>query len=88
MLTLCCNTKMKASQVFKALFVVLSFSALVINADCDNGHYYRLPTLREQAKLQDEWTQSRVDAIPALLEKHGVDAWLVRTSSYIPSKMT
>ena len=39
--------------------------------------YYPLPSLREQAKIQDAWTTERRAKIPALLQKHGVDAWLV-----------
>lgn len=39
--------------------------------------YQHLPPLREQAELQDKWTAERKEAIPALLEKHGVDAWIV-----------
>jgi len=46
--------------------------------------YYTLPPLREQAELQDSWTQQRRDQIPALLQKYGVDAWLVR-SRHLPS---
>lgn len=37
-----------------------------------------LPSLREQAALQDKWFAERREAIPGLLKKHGVDAWLVR----------
>ena len=40
--------------------------------------YQPLPPLRQQADIQDAWTQSRKDQIPALLQKYGVDAWLVR----------
>lgn len=40
--------------------------------------YQHLPSLREQAALQDKWYEERKEAIPALLKKHGVDAWLVR----------
>lgn len=39
--------------------------------------YQYLPPLREQAELQDKWTAERKEAIPGLLEKHGVDAWIV-----------
>ena len=39
--------------------------------------YQHLPPLREQAQLQDKWVAERKEAIPKLLEKHGVDAWLV-----------
>lgn len=37
-----------------------------------------LPSLREQAKLLDGWTEERKALIPGLLRKYGVDAWLVR----------
>jgi hypothetical protein len=45
--------------------------------DKSHGEYAILPTLREQAALKDEWTKSRIETIPALLNKYGVDAWLV-----------
>lgn len=40
--------------------------------------YNPLPPLREQARIQDAWTAERKKTIPALLKKHGVDAWIVR----------
>lgn len=50
------------------------------------SQYQTLPTLREQAHIVDEWRQQRLDAIPELLRKHGVDAWLVSTMKrYCPS---
>lgn len=39
--------------------------------------YRALPGLREQAAILDSWRNQRVSQIPALLEKYGVDAWLV-----------
>ena len=39
--------------------------------------YQYLPPLREQAELQDKLTAERKEAIPGLLEKHGVDEWIV-----------
>lgn len=39
--------------------------------------YRLLPPLREQAKIQDNWTRERIARIPKLLQKYGVDAWLV-----------
>ncbi|KAK3384823.1 hypothetical protein B0H63DRAFT_448928 [Podospora didyma] len=44
--------------------------------------YYTLPSLREQADIQDAWTRERRDKIPAILKKHGVDAWLVSQREY------
>jgi hypothetical protein len=40
--------------------------------------FHELPPLREQARLQDEWVAERKALIPKLLQKHDVDAWLVR----------
>ena len=39
--------------------------------------YQRLPPLREQAAIQDAWRDQRVSTIPHILQKYGVDAWLV-----------
>lgn len=39
--------------------------------------YRRLPPLREQAAIQDAWTAERLSNVPQLLNKYGVDAWLV-----------
>nr|XP_036581060.1 xaa-Pro aminopeptidase family enzyme [Colletotrichum truncatum]KAF6789233.1 xaa-Pro aminopeptidase family enzyme [Colletotrichum truncatum] len=44
--------------------------------------YNPLPPLREQARVQDAWTEERKAAIPALLKKHGVDAWLISQREY------
>lgn len=40
--------------------------------------YHRLPPLREQAALKNEWTESRKHNIANILRKYDVDAWLVR----------
>ena len=47
--------------------------------------YQPLPPLRQQADIQDAWTQSRKDQIPALLRKYGVDAWLVYSPDPCPT---
>jgi len=39
--------------------------------------YPALPSLREQAKIQDGWTAKRFQYIPELMQKNGVDVWLV-----------
>ncbi|KAH8648575.1 putative lipoprotein [Xylariales sp. PMI_506] len=39
--------------------------------------YQTLPPLREQADIVDAWTAERKTLIPGILEKYGVDAWLV-----------
>lgn len=40
-----------------------------------------LPPLREQAQIVDAWTEERKAHIPSILQKYGVDAWLVRPVS-------
>jgi hypothetical protein len=51
----------------------------------DTGHHYRkvpqyqyLPALKEQAKIYDGWREERRQRIPEILQKYGVDAWIVR----------
>ncbi|KAK1988337.1 xaa-Pro aminopeptidase family enzyme [Colletotrichum cereale] len=44
--------------------------------------YNPLPPLREQARIQDAWTEERKAGIPALLKKHGVEAWVVSQREY------
>jgi hypothetical protein len=39
--------------------------------------YHQLPPLREQAVVENAWRQERIENIPNILRKHGVDAWLV-----------
>lgn len=43
----------------------------------DRAEYRSLPSLREQAKLLDDWRDQRLARVPALLKKYDVDAWLV-----------
>jgi hypothetical protein len=45
--------------------------------------YYHLPPLREQAIIQDTWTKERIDNVPDILNKYGVDAWLVIFSNFL-----
>lgn len=40
-------------------------------------------TLKEQAKVQQEWLQKRLDGtLPALMRKHGIDLWVVPMREY------
>ncbi len=42
-----------------------------------------LPDLREQAAIQQQWLQYRLDSIlPGLMRRHGVDLWLVICREY------
>ncbi|PPJ58398.1 hypothetical protein CBER1_08067 [Cercospora berteroae] len=47
-----------------------------------NPTVHHLPSLREQAKIQDGWREERLANIPAILRKHGVDAWIVSQREY------
>jgi hypothetical protein len=54
--------------------VILTFAGAV-TAKAPDFNY--LPSLRDQAALINGWREERLAGIPALLQKHGVDAWLV-----------
>ncbi|CAK7565419.1 MAG: hypothetical protein SEPTF4163_003336 [Sporothrix epigloea] len=45
--------------------------------------YHTLPSLRDQADIQDAWTAERKNIIPYLLHKHRVDAWLMSQREYV-----
>ncbi|CCF39275.1 hypothetical protein CH063_10147, partial [Colletotrichum higginsianum] len=44
--------------------------------------YNPLPPPREQARIQNAWTEERKAGIPALLKKHGVEAWVISQREY------
>ncbi|KAH6663054.1 hypothetical protein B0J14DRAFT_279633 [Halenospora varia] len=44
--------------------------------------YQTLPSLKEQAAIQDNWTRERLSLIPRILRKWGVDAWLMSQREY------
>ncbi|KAK6856366.1 hypothetical protein PG995_006553 [Apiospora arundinis] len=44
--------------------------------------FQTLPTLRDQAKIVDGWTDERKALIPSILRKYGVDAWLISQREY------
>lgn len=44
---------------------------------------WKLPPLREQARVQQEWLKARLERVlPALMRKHGVKMWLVIQREY------
>lgn len=59
------------------LSLVSLVGCLVCGALARTPAYQKLPPLRDQAELQNQWVAERKAAIPALLEKHHMDAWLV-----------
>ncbi|KAH8651539.1 putative lipoprotein [Tricladium varicosporioides] len=44
--------------------------------------YQTLPSLKEQAIIQDSWTRERLSLVPGILRKWGVDAWLMSQREY------
>ena len=50
---------------------------LLLKSFRSKPQYRTLPPLREQAAIEDAWTDERLKQVPALLRKYGVDAWLV-----------
>ncbi|KAH8113434.1 hypothetical protein DFH11DRAFT_1689568 [Phellopilus nigrolimitatus] len=69
-------------------FIALSLpvTAVLLNLlICVNGqlhpaepaHYQATPALRVQAEIMDGWRQERLDALPRLMRKYDVDAWLM-----------
>lgn len=63
---------------FLATILLTSFAT----AD-PNPQYQHLPSLRDQATLQDKWTTERKASIPKLLQKHKIDAWLVNSIPFL-----
>ncbi|GIZ46783.1 hypothetical protein CKM354_000989500 [Cercospora kikuchii] len=55
---------------------------LAFGVHASKPHVHHLPSLREQAKIQDGWREERLANIPAILRKHGVDAWIVSQREY------
>ena len=44
---------------------------------------FRLPPLREQAEIQQQWTRMRLERVlPELMRKHGIKMWLVICREY------
>lgn len=60
----------------------VSLAAVVADAATVQPQYHTFPPLRQRADIQNAWTAKRLDAIPALLTKHGVDAWIVTQREY------
>jgi hypothetical protein len=77
------------SYHFKSMCLQLLFYH-VINVQSSSAtrkpnqpEYVSLPPLRAQATLRDAWTAQRISNIPNILQKYGVDAWLVRLLAII-----
>ncbi|EPE35215.1 hypothetical protein GLAREA_10912 [Glarea lozoyensis ATCC 20868] len=75
----------------RSIFYLLALTATSLAGDPQKilkqplrqiAEYYHLPPLREQAAIQDKWTKERIDNVPAILNKYGVDAWLMSQKEY------
>ena len=62
--------------------VCLFACAFALISRTSRPRYHYLPSLQEQAKIQDGWRNSRIENIPSILRKHGVDAWLISQREY------
>ena len=61
----------------------LIFSLLCAQALADGPRPAPLPSLREQAEIQQRWLNLRLERVlPALMRKHGVSMWLVICREY------
>src|SRR5580765_7768234 len=71
---------MLLNLVFASLLVVQSSSgtpSLTVTANRPLG------TLREQALLQQQWLQYRLDSVlPRLMRQHGIEMWIVAMREY------
>ncbi len=57
--------------------------ATSLSAQRASGAPEPLPTLREQARIQQAWLQYRLDSIlPGLMRQHGIQTWLVICREY------
>ena len=65
-----------------ALLVLLGLVASVPPAAAQTGAR-PFGTLREQAQLQQQWLQKRLDTfLPALMRTHGIDMWVIPMREY------
>ena len=64
---------------------ILTIGAMVVLTIAPRAQAPERPfgTLREQAALQQQWLQQRLDThLPALMRKHGIDMWVVPMREY------
>ena len=84
---LCLDGLLSASTSLHVLFRMLGGSTIIGSVLClsalqgivatGSAKYHSLPSLKEQAELYNGWRSERIANIPYILQKHGVDAWLV-----------
>ena len=70
-------------QLAESLFALVVLASTLVHVTSAQLHptspaeYVRLPSLREQAAIQDGWRDERLSRIPGLLNKYRIQAWLV-----------
>ncbi|RDL33760.1 Uncharacterized protein BP5553_08128 [Venustampulla echinocandica] len=70
-------------NIVNALCLQILFSSIASAGPLDTAPKYQaLPPLREQAVIQDALRDQRVSNIPHILQKYGVDAWLMSQKEY------
>jgi hypothetical protein len=74
-------------SIYLQLLFFLAFAAQSLSAASGRPEYVQLPSLRKLAAIQDAWTKQRISNIPNILQKYGVDAWLVRLFVYQCSRL-
>lgn len=68
--------------ILAVLTAVLAVTVIATLHPTEPAQYAELPSLRDQAKLLDQWRDERVARIPTLLQKYNVDAWLMSQREY------
>jgi Xaa-Pro aminopeptidase len=68
-----------------ARLITLLLTATLLAAPADAQQAERpFGTLREQAAMQQQWLEKRLDTfLPALMRKHGVDMWVIPMREYM-----
>lgn len=77
------HTIMGSSSTLIIWTFLVSWLFLNVSASHETRFTYKpLPSLREQAQIQDGWLRERLARIPSLLVKYDVDAWLVSSTRW------
>ncbi len=72
-----------AARVCVGAICLIALLAVLLPATARAQAPQPLPPLREQAVLQQQWLQTRLERVlPALMRKHGVEMWLIICREY------
>lgn len=69
-------------SLFRVLTILFALVPCCLSQSHPNepAQYRELPSLREQARILNEWRDTRLTRLPQLLQKYDLDAWLVSTT--------